>query len=455
MAGIFYMKKLFRKIGSIIIVGVFIQFLQKKCTTSPFLLYLNCLETSSKGVLCCMNFTMELPGLKGVTIEDIVEQENRILVYITIPVKEHICPACGEKTTKIHDYRMRKIGHLPMWGRKTELMYKFRRYRCDCGKRFAEKSTFVQRYQRYSKEANQAMIIQSVKSKTFKDAAMMLGTSISTIIRRFSKQAKVALSEGFRLPKAIAIDEFKADTDAGKYQLIIANAKTHEPIDILPNRRLKTIKTYLQKYGQDVEIIVMDMNGSFKAAVQQALAKPIIVADRFHFCRYIHWALDDVRRKVQKEMHPYDRKKCKKMRFVLHKNSANLSDEERWYLNRYLSLSPELKKAYELKEAYKQWFTQAKEAIDIKKVKDGLEAFYRKVEEANIPAFKKRIQTLKNWQVEVLNSFVFDYSNGFLEGINNKSKVLKRNAYGFRKYEHFKAKILLGHMYSKIELHVG
>ena len=121
------------------------------------------------------------------------------------------------------------------------------------------------------------------------------------------------------------------------------------------------------------------------------------------------------------------------MRFVLHKNSANLSDEERWYLNGYLSLSPELKKAYELKEAYKQWFTQAKEAIDIKKVKDGLEAFYRKVEEANIPAFKKRIETLKNWQVEVLNSFVFDYSNGFLEGINNKSKVLKRNAYGFRK----------------------
>ena len=133
--------------------------------------------------------------------------------------------------------------------------------------RFAEKSTFVQRYQRYSKEANQAMIIQSVKSKTFKDAAMMLGTSISTIIRRFSKQAKVALSQGSRLPKAIAIDEFKADKDAGNIQLIIANAKTHEPIDILPNRRLKTIKTYLQKYGQDVEIIVMDMNGSFKACV--------------------------------------------------------------------------------------------------------------------------------------------------------------------------------------------
>ncbi|MEK9199595.1 ISL3 family transposase [Ureibacillus sp. FSL E2-3493] len=402
-----------------------------------------------------MNFNMHLPGLKGVNLEEIVEQENRILVYISIPIKEHICPACGEKTSKVHDYRMRKIGHLPMWGRSTQLMYKCRRYRCICGKRFAEKAPFVERYQRFSKETNQAMIIQSVKSKTFKDAAMILGTSISTILRRFNKQAKAALPEGFRLPKAIAIDEYKADTDAGKYQLIIANAETHEPIDILPNRRLQTIKTYLQKYGQDVEIVVMDMNGSFKAAVHQALAKPIIVADRFHYCRYIHWALDDVRRKVQKEMHAYDRKKCKRMRFVLHKNSAKLTEDERWYLNRYLGLSPELKKAYELKEAYKKWFTQAKEEKNIQKVKEGLEAFYRKVEEANIPSFIKRIQTIKNWQVEILNSFIFNYSNGFLEGINNKSKVLKRNAYGFRKYEHFKAKILLGHMYRKIGLHVG
>ena len=402
-----------------------------------------------------MNFNMELPGLKGVKIEKMIEQQDRILVYISMPVKEHSCPSCGNKTKKIQDYRMRKIGHLPLWGRSTHLMYKCRRYRCTCGKRFAEKAPFIERYQRFSKEANQAMVIQSVKAKTFKEAAITLGTSISTILRRFVKQAKVALPEGFRLPKAIAIDEFKADTDAGKFQLIIANAETHEPIDILPNRRLKTIKTYLQKYGQDVEIVVMDMSSSFKAAVHEALAKPIIVADRFHYCRYIYWALDEVRRKVQKEWHPYDRKKCKRMRFVLHKHSEKLSEEERWHLNRYLDLSPELKKAYALKEAYQQWFTQAKEEKNIQKVKEGLEAFYRKVEDADIPAFKKRIQTLKNWQVEILNSFVFNYSNGFLEGINNKSKVLKRNAYGFRKYEHFKAKILLGHMYRKIGLHVG
>jgi len=226
-----------------------------------------------------MNSITKLPGLKDVIIEKIVEQENRILVYLSLPVKEHTCPICGEKTTKIHDYRMRKIGHLPMWDRSTILMYKCRRYRCQCGKRFAENADFVERYQRYSNEVNQAIILQSVKSKTFKDAAKSLGTSVSTVLRRFSKQAKAALPDGVLLPKAIAIDEYKADTDAGKYQLIIANAETHEPIDILPNRRLHTIKRYLQKYGKNVEIVVMDMSLSFKSAVQEALSKPVIVAD--------------------------------------------------------------------------------------------------------------------------------------------------------------------------------
>ena len=95
---------------------------------------------------------------------------------------------------KQQDYQMRKIDHLPMWGRLTIWMYKCSRYRCTCGKRFAEKALFIDRYQRFSKEANQAMRIQS--AKTFKEVATTLGTSISMIIRRFTQQAKAALSKG-------------------------------------------------------------------------------------------------------------------------------------------------------------------------------------------------------------------------------------------------------------------
>ena len=143
------------------------------------------------------------------------------------------------------------------------------------------------------------------------------------------------------------------------------------------------------------------------------------------------------------------------MRYVLHKDKAKLTKDELWYLERYTSMSSELKEAYELKELYKKWQRDSKEEKDFTVVKAGLLDFYRKVEETQNLAFLKAIKTFKNWQVEILNSYVFGYSNGFLEGINNTSKVIKRNAYGFRKHEHFKAKILLSRVYKTRANHLG
>lgn len=81
--------------------------------------------------------------------------------------------------------------------------------------------------------------------------------------------------------------------------------------------------------------------------------------------------------------------------------------------------------------------------------------FYETVEKSGVPEFITNIRTLKNWQVEVLNSFVYDYSNGFLEGINNYTKVIKRNAFGFKNFKRFRARILLSHKYKDIGVHVG
>lgn len=99
-----------------------------------------------------MNFTMNIPGLKEVIINEMTEQKNRIVLHVSMPQKEHTCPDCGQLTDKVHDYRIQKIKHLKWFERLTVLFYKRRRYRCSCGKRFCEDSPFVERYQRFSKE---------------------------------------------------------------------------------------------------------------------------------------------------------------------------------------------------------------------------------------------------------------------------------------------------------------
>ena len=120
-------------------------------------------------------------------------------------------------------------------------------------------------------------------------------------------------------------------------------------------------------------------------------------------------------------------------------------------------MSPELEKAYLLKESFNQWFEQAKESgkQNLPKTKKELEEFYRKVEEANIPEFSRAISTIKNWEKEILNSFTFGYSNGFVEGLNNLTKVIKRNAFGFRSFKRLRAKVLLTHQYKNIGNFIG
>jgi transposase len=405
-----------------------------------------------------MHSNIILPGFEEVTITKMEELDGRMCIHAEMPIQPQKCPVCNSITKKIHDYRIQKIKHLKIFERHTLLFYRRKRYHCPCGKRFAEKNPFVDRYQRLSVELNQAVKIRSIKGKTFKETAEVYGTSPSTVVRRFDQLAKETVNEAAReLPKVIAIDEYKGDTKEGKYQLIIANGITKEPIDILPNRYKNTIKHYLRKYGAQVEVVIMDMSQSFKAAVNQALGKPIIVADRFHFVRYIYWALDGVRRRVQSSWHDYDRKKCKKMRHVFYKKSCNLTEDNRWYLQRYLDMSPELKKAYELKELFCRWFNEAKQSGEenIHQTKKDLYALYKAIDEAGIPEFKRAAQTLKNWQIEILNSFSYNYSNGFLEGINNLTKVMKRNAFGFRSFLRFRAKILLTHKYKRLGAHIG
>ncbi|WP_017473104.1 IS21-like element helper ATPase IstB [Amphibacillus jilinensis] len=142
------------------------------------------------------------------------------------------------------------------------------------------------------------------------------------------------------------MDEYKGDTREGKYQLIIADGITRELLDILPNRYKNAIKDYLQKHGQQIEVVIMDMSPAFKATVQKALGKPIIVADRFHFCRYIYCGLDRVRRRVQQNFHDYDRKNERQLKWAAFPAHTTL---EMYNLNEQQTLSQkQLKQLSEL-----------------------------------------------------------------------------------------------------------
>ncbi|MBV1822080.1 transposase family protein, partial [Anaerosalibacter bizertensis] len=94
------------------------------------------------------NFITQLLNLKGVKVTKISHEDSFVKIYITTDPKEHTCPACGAKTSKIHDYREQTIKDLPFQFKHTYLVLRKRRYACSCGKRFYESYDFLPRYHR-------------------------------------------------------------------------------------------------------------------------------------------------------------------------------------------------------------------------------------------------------------------------------------------------------------------
>ena len=94
------------------------------------------------------HFTEKILGLQGILIENIKSTDNAIHVYCKLERKLHKCPCCGNFTDKIHDYRVQIIKDISAFGKFVFIHLKKRRYRCSCGKRFAENNSFLPRYHR-------------------------------------------------------------------------------------------------------------------------------------------------------------------------------------------------------------------------------------------------------------------------------------------------------------------
>ena len=98
------------------------------------------------------DFTQEMLGMQDVKVKKVVQKETEVEICFEMRKKEQVCPCCGAKTNAVHDYRIQRVKDLSCFGKRVEILFQKRRYRCKaCQKRFYEKNTVVGRYQRRTK----------------------------------------------------------------------------------------------------------------------------------------------------------------------------------------------------------------------------------------------------------------------------------------------------------------
>ena len=163
-----------------------------------------------------------------------------------------------------------------------------------------------------------------------------------------------------------------------------------------------------------------------------------IVADRYHVVRQVFWAVEKVRKNEQSKLSDRHRKYFKKSRFLLMKPMEKLTDEQMDRLALMFEIAPRLADAYRIKNEFLSVF-HSKSALE---GRQRLADWLLSVEVMQMPEFDDCTRAYRNWFQEILNSMDVPWSNGYIEGCNNKTKVLKRVCFGMRNFNNFRKRIL-------------
>ena len=373
--------------------------------------------------------------MEDVIITGVKNISEQLHIYIELPRTKHICPACGATTDRIHDYRMQTIKDLPL-ARDTFLHLRKRRYRCTCGKRFFEKNSFLPRYYRVTSRLVANIIQEFRKVVPATEIGSRFNVSAVTAMRYFNCFNK-KLTE---LPEIISLDEFKGNSGGQKYNSIIVDPKEKKILDILPNRFENDLIKYFSQFPSKTKVkyFVCDMNPHFRNVANTCFKQAVVVADRYHVVRQVFWAVEKVRKNEQSKLPDRHRKYFKKSRYLLMKPIEKLEEEEMERLALMFEMAPRLADAYRIKNEFLVVFHSNSSQEGRKKLADWLLS----VEVMQLPEFDDCVKAYRNWFQEILNSMDVPWSNGYIEGCNNKTKVLKRVCFGMRNFNNFRKRIL-------------
>ena len=380
----------------------------------------------------------ELLDMEAFDFEGVEQNEKRIILNVRMKKRIQECPACRTPCDQVHDYRTQRVKDSPIQGKTVIWQYRKRRYRCPCcGKRFYESNYLLPRRHQITNRLAALGIDQLRKKQSRKEIANTLGVSESSVGRWMSL---LEFGKPELLPKVLSIDEFRGNTEYGKFQCILTDPVHKRVVDVLPTRYHTQIYDYLRAFPNrnQVQYFVMDMNREYLDIAKKLLPNAKIVIDRFHVVRYCTWALENVRKRIQLKLLPEQRKYFKRSRKLLLAHMRDLSAENKAAVERMLLISRDLREAYLLKEKFYDFM----DSVNSTQAKERLRIFRTHAFVTDLPEFAFCLTMLKNWEPFILNAFDCLYSNGFTEGVNNKIKVLKRIAFGYRSFRNFRIRIL-------------
>ena len=395
-----------------------------------------------------MRMTTVLRRLLGVTkmfVQSALFRRDGTLVVDVRPTSRRSrCGQCGQVAPRYDRRYERGWRHLP-WGR-TSVELRYASWRLDCPRCgvLVEQVPWAPSGGRFSEAFEEmAAYLAQITDKTKVHRLLgiaweTVGSIIERVVeRRLDPERLVGL-------RRIGIDEFSYKK-RHQYLTTVVDHDRQRVVWSGKGRSAEALAPFFELLGaegcQAIEMVTIDLSAPYIKAVHKGLPDAEIVYDRFHVQRLVTDALDQVRRELVRELatDPDEARAVKRTRFVLLMNPWNLSRAQRLKLSEVQRTNQRLYRAYLLKET----LAQALDYRQPRRADRALRAWLAWASRSQLQPFVKAARTIRKHLSGILAYIRTRLTNGLVEGLNGKIRVIARRAYGFHSHEALSAMIFL------------
>ncbi len=375
---------------------------------------------------------------------------DKFFIEVESQKKTTKCRICQQDISCTHGHGQKLIlRHLSVLNYKTYILVSPKRGQC---KNCPNEPTTTQVLSWYEQRSPHTRayddhLMKSLIGSTVKDVGLKETVGYDAVLGTMKRRVPDRVEwDSIAHLGTIGIDEVAMKKGHKDYVAVITarqNDGTIIVLAVLEDRKKETVRDFLETIPEclrkTIHTFCTDMWEGYINAIGEYIAEyelnAVISADRFHVAKHYRDGFDDLRKKELKQLKKelpeevYERD-CKGALWLLRHNHSSLDKKQTEQLQRLLAHSLPLHKAYTLRTELTAIFNME---LSQEQGKDRLQKWIDKVKAGSLTCFDKAIKTLTNHLSLIANYFIRRANSGFVEGFNNKLKVIKRRSYGIKK----------------------
>lgn len=344
------------------------------------------------------------------------------------------CGECGAKCRSVHDGRERRWRHHDLAGMTLYLRYRIRRARCwDCGTVKTERVPWADHGSNFTFafEERAAYLAQQCSRTAVTKLLRTTWRTVGTLIRRVVGRSHDGTGDRLDGLRLIGVDELSYRRHH-QYVTVVVDHEHPRIVWAARGKSAATLKRFFEELGPErcakLEAVTIDLSGAYIKAVTEATPAAKLIFDRFHVQRLAHDALDETRRdEVRKAEGAAAKAALKGTRYALQKSPWNLTDVEVQTLAQLERTNRPLFRAHLLKES----LTAILDGRQINVARRRLVQWIAEARRSSLPHFKRVARTIEKHLDGILEYIRVRLTNGPIEGLNGKARVITRRAFGF------------------------